>query len=144
MLFRSVPQQIAAGDIYPALEKGAIDAAEWIGPFDDEKLGFVKVAKYYYAPGWWESNSMGHIIVNQKAWDALPPEYQAALHAACGDCVANTMAKYDHLNPLGLKKLIAGGAQLRVFPKAVLDACYAAAQEQCAEWSGKQIGRAHV
>jgi TRAP-type mannitol/chloroaromatic compound transport system substrate-binding protein len=49
-----VPQQIAGGDIYPALEKGTIDAAEWVGPYDDEKLGFVKVAKYYYYPGWWE------------------------------------------------------------------------------------------
>jgi hypothetical protein len=50
----SVPQQIAGGDIYPALEKGAIDAAEWVGSYDDEKLGFSKVAKYYYYPGWWE------------------------------------------------------------------------------------------
>jgi TRAP-type mannitol/chloroaromatic compound transport system substrate-binding protein len=132
-----VPQQIAAGDIYPALEKGAIDAAEWIGPFDDEKLGFVKVAKYYYAPGWWEGNSMGHMIVNQKAWDALPKEYQAAFTAACGESTATTMAKYDSLNPTALKKLIAAGAQLRFFPKPVLDACYKAAKEQYAEWSDK-------
>jgi len=132
-----VPQQIAAGDIYPALEKGAIDAAEWIGPFDDEKLGFVKVAKYYYAPGWWEPNSMGHMIVGQKAWDALPKEYQAAYLAACGDSVAYTMAKYDHLNPIALRKLVASGAQLRSFSRGVMDACYKAAQEQYSEWSNK-------
>ncbi|MCB1882297.1 MAG: ABC transporter substrate-binding protein, partial [Gammaproteobacteria bacterium] len=52
-----VPQQIAAGDIYPSLEKGTIDSAEWIGPFDDEKLGLNKVAPYYYYPGWWESST---------------------------------------------------------------------------------------
>ena len=51
------PQQIAGGDIYPALEKGTIDAAEWVGPYDDEKLGFYKVAKFYYYPGWWEGGT---------------------------------------------------------------------------------------
>ncbi len=132
-----VPQQIAAGDIYPALEKGAIDAAEWIGPFDDEKLGFVKVAKYYYAPGWWEANSMGHMIVGNKAWEALPKEYQAAFYAACSESNAVTMAKYDHLNPTALRKLVSSGAQLRAFPRAVMDECYKAAQDQWAEWSAK-------
>jgi TRAP-type mannitol/chloroaromatic compound transport system substrate-binding protein len=132
-----VPQQIAAGDIYPALEKGTIDAAEWIGPHDDDRLGISKVAKYYYTPGWWEGNSSGHMIVNLKAWEALPKEYQQIFAAACGESNSMAMAKYDHLNPIGLKKLIAGGAQLRVFPKAVLDACYTATQEQYAEWAGK-------
>src|SRR5205807_9379774 len=68
-LFRSimaklgvVPQQLAAGDIYPALEKGTIDAAEWVGPYDDEKLGFVKIAKYYYYPGWWEGGAQPHLL----------------------------------------------------------------------------------
>jgi TRAP-type mannitol/chloroaromatic compound transport system substrate-binding protein len=132
-----VPQQIAAGDIYPALEKGAIDAAEWIGPFDDEKLGFNKVAKFYYAPGWWEPNSMGHMIVNQKAWDAIPKEYQAAYQAACGECNAWTMAKYDHLNPPALRKLVGGGAQLRAFPRALMEACHKASLEQYKDWSDK-------
>jgi len=132
-----VPQQIAAGDIYPALEKGAIDAAEWIGPYDDEKLGFVKVAKYYYAPGWWEANSTGHMIVNLKAWEALPKEYQAAFTAACGESTAVTMAKYDHLNPTGLRKLVAAGAQLRSFSRPIMDACLKASREQYVEWSDK-------
>jgi len=85
-----VPQQIAAGDIYPALEKGTIDAAEWIGPHDDDRLGISKVAKYYYTPGWWEGNSSGHMIVNLKAWEALPKEYQQIFAAACGE--SNSMA----------------------------------------------------
>lgn len=132
-----VPQQIAAGDIYPALEKGAIDAAEWIGPYDDEKLGFVKVAKYYYTPGWWEPNSMGHVIVNLKAWESLPKEYQAAFATACGETNAIAMAKYDAVNPGGMRKLVSQGAQLRAFPKPVLTACYKASKEQWADWSSK-------
>ena len=80
---------------------------------------------------------MGHMIVNQKAWDALPKEYQAAYQAACGDCTGYTMAKYDHLNPIALRKLVAGGAQLRSFSRGVMDACYKASQAQYAEWSDK-------
>ena len=72
-----IPQQIAGGDIYPALEKGTIDATEWVGPYDDEKLGFYKVAKYYYYPGWWEGGTMIHLHVNKAKWDSLPKNYQA-------------------------------------------------------------------
>ncbi len=75
----AVPTSVAGGDIYPSLEKGAIDAAEWVGPYDDQKLGFYKVAPYYYAPGWWEGNAVLTTMVNQKAYDALPKAYQAVL-----------------------------------------------------------------
>ena len=107
-----VPQQIAGGDIYPALEKGTIDAAEWVGPYDDEKLGFYKVAPYYYYPGWWEGGSMLLAFVNLDKWNALPKYYQAVLEQA--GHFANTwmMAKYDQLNPPALRKLLAGGAKL--------------------------------
>lgn len=132
-----VPQQIAGGDIYPALEKGTIDAAEWVGPYDDEKLGFVKVAKYYYTPGWWEPNSQNSMFVNIKAWESLPKEYQAAFSAACGESNTTCLAKYDQLNPEALKRLIGQGVQLRRFPDAVLDACYKASQDQYAEWASK-------
>src|SRR5436190_13720338 len=78
----AVTQQIAGGDIYPALEKGTIDAAEWVGPYDDEKLGFSKVAKYYYYPGWWEGQAMLHFFFNLEKWNGLPKSYQAAVTAA--------------------------------------------------------------
>ncbi len=78
-----VPQQIAGGDIYPALEKGTIDGAEWVGPYDDEKLGFYKVAKFYHYPGWWETVSIGFIVINVKKYNALPKLYQEALQSAC-------------------------------------------------------------
>jgi TRAP-type mannitol/chloroaromatic compound transport system substrate-binding protein len=129
----AVPQQIAGGDIYPALEKGTIDAAEWVGPYDDEKLGFYKVAPYYYAPGWWEGGSMLLAFVNLEKWNSLPKAYQAVLEQA--GHYANTwcMAKYDHLNPQALRRLLAGGAKLQVFSPQIMDAAYKATMEVHAE-----------
>jgi TRAP-type mannitol/chloroaromatic compound transport system substrate-binding protein len=124
-----VPQQVAGGEIYQALERGTIDAAEWVGPYDDEKLGFAKVAKFYYYPGWWEPGSALHLLVNLKQWEALPKEYKAALEAACHEANTWMIARYDTQNPTALRRLVAGGAQLRAFPKPVLDACYKAARE---------------
>lgn len=117
-----VPTQIGAPDIYPSLEKGTIDAAEWVGPYDDEKLGFNKVAKYYYYPGFWEGGSMLMMLVNEKKYNELPKPYQAALTAACGEVNTWLLAKYDAQNPPALRRLVAGGALLRPFPKAVLEA----------------------
>ncbi len=124
-----VPQQIAGGDIYPALEKGTIDAAEWVGPYDDEKLGLYKVAKYYYYPGWWEGGPELDLFVNNKAWAALPKEYQSVLEAACYEANVDMLAKYDALNPPALRKLIAGGVQLRPFPAEIMQASWKAANE---------------
>jgi TRAP-type mannitol/chloroaromatic compound transport system substrate-binding protein len=132
-----VPQQIAAGDIYSALEKGTIDAAEWVGPYDDEKLGFNKVAKFYYAQGWWEVGPALHTIVNQKSWESLPPAYQSALQAACYEGTVDLMARYDAWNIAALKRLLAGGVQLRAFNNDIMNACYKAAQEVYAETNAK-------
>ncbi|MBX9828907.1 MAG: TRAP transporter substrate-binding protein [Xanthobacteraceae bacterium] len=130
-----VPQQIAGGDIYPALEKGTIDAAEWVGPYDDEKLGFYKVAKFYYYPGWWEGGTANHLMVNTSAWERLPKSYQAVLAAAAAYANIEETARYDARNPGALKRLIAGGAQLRPFTQPVLEACLKAANEVFAETS---------
>src|SRR5438128_6795562 len=130
-----VPQQIAGGDIYPALEKGTIDAAEWVGPYDDEKLGFVKVAKYYYYPGWWEGTGQGHNVINLEKWNTLPKAYQAAIEAASADTFTWVTGKYDAVNPPALKRLVGAGAILKPFPQEVLEACYAAANEIYADLS---------
>jgi len=122
-----VPQQLAAGDIYPALEKGTIDAVEWVGPYDDEKLGFNKVAKYYYYPGWWEGGPQLDLYVNLKEWEKLPKEYQNILEAACWEANTWMLAKYDAQNPAALKRLVAGGTQLRAFPRETMVAAYKAA-----------------
>jgi TRAP-type mannitol/chloroaromatic compound transport system substrate-binding protein len=132
-----VPQQIAGGDIYPALEKGTIDAAEWVGPYDDEKLGFYKVAKYYYYPGWWEGQTQASVYVNMEQWNKLPKNYQAILTAACSEAYAWMIGKYDTDNVAALRRLVAGGAQLRPFSKEIMDAAYKAAQEFYAETSAK-------
>ncbi|HYZ34618.1 MAG TPA: TRAP transporter substrate-binding protein [Crenalkalicoccus sp.] len=124
-----VAQQIAGGDIYPALEKGTIDAAEWVGPYDDEKLGFNRVAQYYYFPGWWEGNLNLSLYANKAKLAELPQLYRDVLESACRDATLETMAKYDVQNPQALKRLVAGGTQLRAFPREVLQACYKAAHE---------------
>jgi TRAP-type mannitol/chloroaromatic compound transport system substrate-binding protein len=132
-----VPQQIAGGDIYPALEKGTIDAAEWIGPYDDEKLGFNKVAPFYYSPGWWEAGAQLSFYVNQKEWDKLPKEYQAALEVATYEAHVVMQAMYDARNPTALARLMKNGVKLRSFSKTILDACSKAANEVFDEESQK-------
>jgi TRAP-type mannitol/chloroaromatic compound transport system substrate-binding protein len=125
----TVPQQIAGGDIYPALEKGTIDAAEWVGPYDDEKLGFYKVAKYYYYPGWWEGTAQLSVYVNLEQWNKLPKSYQAILESACAESNMWMTSKYDADNPAALRRLVANGTQLRPFSRQILEACYKAAYQ---------------
>lgn len=121
-----VPQQTGGGDIYSALEKGTIDAAEWGGPYDDEKLGFYKVAKYYYYPGWWEGNAMLWVYINLEKYNGLPPAYQAALQAACFEASTWLQSKYDAENPAALRRLVANGAELRPYPREIMQAAYKA------------------
>ncbi len=132
-----VPQQLAPGDIYPALEKGALDATEWIGPYDDAKLGFYKVAKYYYYPGWWEGAATGHLLINRNKWNSLSKSYQAVVTAAALDAGVRATAKYDILNPPALRQLVANGTQLRGFSPEIMEASYKAANETYAEMSKK-------
>lgn len=120
----AVPTQVAAADIYPSLERGTLDAVEFVGPYDDEKLGFVRVARNYYAPGFWESGAHLHLIINQRAFEALPAHYKAALEVACAEADSDMLARYDHLNPQALRRLVAAGAQLRFWPREVLQAAW--------------------
>ncbi len=130
-----VPQQIAGGEIYQALEKGTIDAAEWVGPYDDEKLGFYKVAKYYYYPGWWEGGAMLHVMTNSAKWAELPPAYQSIVKTAAQAANADMLAKYDAVNPGALKKLAAAGAKLAPYPQDVMEACFNTSKAAYAEIS---------
>ncbi|HLZ02003.1 MAG TPA: TRAP transporter substrate-binding protein [Bradyrhizobium sp.] len=125
----AVPQQLAGGDIYPALEKGTIDGAEWVGPYDDEKLGFYKVAPHYYTPGWWEGGPILLAMVNLDKWNALPKHYQNVLIQA-GHLSNNwMMARYDQANPTALKRLLANGTKLHAFSPAIMEASFKAAME---------------
>src|SRR5215469_3227178 len=130
-----VPQQLAGGDIYPALEKGTIDGAEWVGPYDDEKLGFNKIAPHYYYPGWWEGGPTTHAYINLDKWNALPKNYQAVLTQAAHYANNWMMAKYDQLNPPALKKLLAGGTKLHAFSPEIMQASFKSAMELYAEIS---------
>jgi TRAP-type mannitol/chloroaromatic compound transport system substrate-binding protein len=133
----AVPQNIPAGDIYTSLEKGTIDAAEFIGPYDDEKLGLYKIAKFYHYPSYWDPNGQITMYVNAKAWESLPKDYQSIFEAACSDAHVDMQAKYDSRNPAALKRLVAGGAQLRPFPRTMADAAWKSANELYAELSAK-------
>jgi len=132
-----VPQNIPGGDIYPALEKGTIDAAEWVGPYDDQKLGLVKVAPYYYYPGFWEGSAQLEFFVNQKAYDALSAENKAIIEAAASMAHIDIQAKYDARNPVALKQLVAGGAKLRAFPTDMMNEAFKVSNQIYADTSAK-------
>jgi TRAP-type mannitol/chloroaromatic compound transport system substrate-binding protein len=133
----AVPTLVPASDIYPSLERGTIDAAEFVGPYDDEKLGFHRVAKYYYGPGFWEPCARGHLVIGQKAWDPLPDAYKSAIQVACIETEIEMMARYDHQNPLALRRLVAAGAQLRAWPRDVLQAAWKSTHEMIEEMAAK-------
>jgi TRAP-type mannitol/chloroaromatic compound transport system substrate-binding protein len=132
-----VPQQIPGGDIYPALERGTIDAAEWVGPYDDEKLGFAKVAPFYYYPGFWEGGPSIHLFINQAKWKELPKAYQAILTTAAGYANSDMLAKYDARNPAALRRLLGAGTQLRPFAPEIMEAAFKAANEVYDDVSSK-------
>ncbi len=128
-----VPQIIAGGDVYPALEKGTIDAAEFVSPYDDEKLGLHKVAKYYYYPGWWEGGAMLHFAVGLEHWNKLPKHYQNIWIQACDASNNWMLGRYDMLNGAALRRMISQGAELRGFTQPVMEACFDAAEKLYAE-----------
>ncbi len=119
-----VAQNIPGGEIYQALEKGTIDAAEWVGPYDDEKLGLYKIAPNYAYPGWWEGGPQLDFFINDKAYNSLSAEYKAIVEAASAYAHVDMQAKYDARNPAALKRLVAGGTKLFRFPKEMMDAAY--------------------
>ncbi|WP_411872851.1 TRAP transporter substrate-binding protein [Vulcanococcus limneticus] len=113
-------QVLPGGEIFLALDRGAIDAAEWTGPYDDEKLGLNKAARYYYYPGWWEPGPTLTALVNLQAWSRLPSEYQAMFAAACHEANGLMLSRYDALNATVLQRLIKGGTQLKFYGEPIL------------------------
>ncbi len=132
------PVAMAKDGVYGALESGALDAFEWVGPYDDERFGdrkdqpkqaISKVAPNYYYPGWWKGGMQLHLVVARDKYQALPKAYQAALRAAAAIANASVLTKYDAANPGALKRLVVGGAQLRLFPQEAIEACYVKAND---------------
>ncbi|MDC6165943.1 TRAP transporter substrate-binding protein [Paucibacter sp. XJ19-41] len=132
-----VPQNIPGGEIYQALEKGTIDATEWVGPYDDQKLGFNKVAPHYYYPGWWEGGPQLDLYVNTKAYEGLSAEYKSIVECAAAYAHTEMQAKYDARNPAALRQLVAAGTKLQRFPKDVMDAAFKESMAVYSELSAK-------
>ncbi len=129
----SVPQSLPGGEIYSALEKGTIDAAEWVGPYDDLKLGFNKVAPNYYYPGWWEGGPQIDMFINTKAYDGLSLENKTAIECAAAYAHMDMLGKYDARNAQALKTLVGSGTKLFRFPKDVMEQAFKATGEVYAE-----------
>jgi TRAP-type mannitol/chloroaromatic compound transport system substrate-binding protein len=132
-----VPQNIPGGEIYQALEKGTLDAAEWVGPYDDQKLGFFKVAPFYHYPGWWEGGPQLDLYINNKAYDSLSAENKAIVEAAASHAHTVMQAKYDARNPEALRQLVANKTKLVAFPKAVMDLAFKESMALYSEISAK-------
>ncbi|MDH6059447.1 TRAP transporter substrate-binding protein [Chrysosporum bergii ANA360D] len=115
-------QVLPGGEIFLALDRGAIDAAEWVGPYDDEKLGLHKAAQFYYYPGWWEPGATLEVLVNRSAWEKLPQEYQAIFQTAAYEANMNMLTEYDTLNGQALSRLVAGGTKLLSFSPEIMQA----------------------
>lgn len=133
-------QVLAGGDIYPALERGALDATEWAGPYDDEKLGFHKIAKYYYYPGWWEPGPSLSYLVNRDAWNTLPKAYQDMFTAAASESATTMQARYDQKNPPALRRLLAEGVEIRPFTDDLMRAAQKTSMELLEEQAAADAG----
>jgi len=133
----AAPTLVAPADIYPALERGTIDATEFVGPHDDERLGFFRVARFYYAPGFFEPSARLSFMANRRAVEALPAQYREALSIACAEADSEMVSRYDHLNPIALRRLVAAGAQLRFYSRDILQLAWRSNEALMADLAGQ-------
>ena len=134
-----VPQQIAAGDVYPALERGTIDAAEFVGPYDDEKLGLLQGGEILLrARAGGRAARCSTSLVNQEQMGRAAEELSGD-HAMQACEAANNwmLAKYDAVNAQALRRMVGSGTELRLFPQAIMEASLKAANELYGELSEK-------
>jgi TRAP-type mannitol/chloroaromatic compound transport system substrate-binding protein len=118
-------QTLAAPEIYPALERGAIDAVEWVGPYDDERMELHEIAKNYYYPGWWEPGVTIGLLVNLDEFNALPPAYQEVLRSVCHETFCDRMAAYDAVNPAALERLVRDhGVVVSAYSEDIMEAAW--------------------
>lgn len=137
-------QVIAGGDIYPALERATIDATEWVGPYDDEKLGFYKVAKHYYYPGWWEPGAQLSFYINRQEWQKLPIHYREMIEAAAKEVNLLMLAQYDYKNPIALQSLLQKGVQLHDFSVDILQAAQQATRTLLNQYAEQDTSYAKI
>lgn len=128
-------QALPGNEIFQALQTGTVDAAEWVGPYDDEKLGLNTAAEFYYHPGWWEPGASLEVEVNLDEWNGLPAEYQEIIRVACFEANAVMQARYESRNGAALQRLVDGGTQLRAYSDEILTAAQDATNELYEEFS---------
>lgn len=125
-----VPVNLPGGELFTAMQSGAIDATEWVGPYNDLAFGLHRVAKHYYYPGWQEPGPTMECMINKAAWDALPEDLQALVEACCRAVNQTMLAEFTARNQQALDTLIREHAvDVRQLPADVLKALREAADE---------------
>ena len=114
-------QLIAGGDIFPALERGSIDATEYSMPAIDLNLGFYQVAKHYYFPGWHQQSTVFELLLNRKKWDALNDTQRAQIEVSCGDAFRQGLAEGEAIQGKALVELQKKGVKIHRWPQSILD-----------------------
>ncbi len=138
------PVLLAGSEIYTGLERGVIDATEWIGPSHDSKMGFQDIAKYYYSPGWHEMGTALEMIVNKEKFDSLPVDLQAILRSASLQVSTWILSEMETKNAESLATLVDKGIDIRPFPTEVLDQLRVYTEEVIAEIVAKDPVAAKV
>jgi TRAP-type mannitol/chloroaromatic compound transport system substrate-binding protein len=125
-------------EIFVSLERGVIDAADWIAPYHDKRMGLYQAAKYYYYPGWQEPSTVGELLINKQAWESLPDDIKAMIRCAAADCYIWSLGEFDSLNGDALKELVEKhGVQVRKFPDDVLKELHRLSDEVLKEEAAK-------
>ncbi len=130
-------QLIAGGDIFPALERGSIDATEYSMPAIDLNLGFYQVAKHYYFPGWHQQSTVFELLLNRKAWDALNDTQQAQIEVSCGDAFREGLAEGEAIQGKALAELRKKGVKIHRWSQSILDTL----EEKWAEVAAADVAR---
>ncbi|WP_448381016.1 TRAP transporter substrate-binding protein [Gloeomargarita sp.] len=128
-------QVLPGSELFLALERGALDAAEWVGPHDDQRLGLPRAARYYYYPGWWEPGPTLELLINRRAWEQLPRSYQQALELAAQATNLAMLSQYEMRNQTALQQLLQGGTQLRPYGEDILRTAWQVTQDLLADQS---------
>ena len=139
------PVSLPGGELFTSLQSGAIDATEWVGPYNDIAFGLQKAARYYYYPGWHEPGPGLETIINAEAWASLPPDLQAIVEMACQSITADVTADYMYNNAIALQQLIDDpDVELRRFPDDVLTLLRSITRELVAEMSANDPVAARI
>ena len=141
------PTNVPGAELFTALQTGAIDATEWVGPYNDLAFGLFRAARYYYYPGWHEPGSGLECMINQASWNTLPADLQAIVRVACQAAVMEMLSDFTYNNGVALRTLLAEHkVELRRFPDEVLKHLNTISDELIREMAGESemMGRIYA